>query len=85
MVRQQGPWSAIFFGWTGDLKARKEAHLFGASYAHTNVCDRCCAQQAHKTACAALLHQDFRDSAGHRRANLTHASYMLANADRLPP
>jgi hypothetical protein len=84
-LQPDGAWSAIFFAWTGDLKARREAHLFRASYAHTYVCDRCCAQQAHKTACAALLYQNFHDSAGHRLTCLSHGTYLRAHADRLSP
>jgi hypothetical protein len=78
-------WSGLFFAWTGDLKARREAHRFSASYQHTNVCDTCCAQQATQSATPSLLYQDFRDTAAHRRTRITQETYLLANAGRLSP
>ena len=78
-------WSAVFFAWTGDLKARKEAHRFAASYQHTNVCDMCCAQQATQSATPSLSCQDFRDTAAHRRTRITQETYLLANVGRLSP
>ena len=83
--RLPGGWSAIFFAWTGDLKARKEAHRFTGSYAHTFVCDSCCAQQAHQSASSMLLYQNFGDDAAHRSTRISHQTYLAANVDRLSP
>ena len=78
-------WSAVFFAWIGDLKARKEAHRFSASYAHTFVCDSCCAQQAHRSASSELLYQRFDDDAPHRATRISHQTYLAANVGRLSP
>jgi hypothetical protein len=83
--RLAGGWSAIFFGWIGDLKARKEAHRFSGSYAHTFVCDSCCAQQANQNATTELLYQNFHDDAAHRSTRISHQTYLAANVDRLSP
>jgi hypothetical protein len=78
-------WSAVFFAWQGDLKARKEAHRFGQSYMHGYCCDRCMAQQPHRGAVPDLLYGDFSDSAGHRGTRITQKAYLLSNMHKLSP
>jgi hypothetical protein len=78
-------WSAAFFAWQGDLKARKEARRFSQSFMHSYCCDKCLAQQPHRGAVPQLLYGDFSDSAGHRGTRMTQKAYLSSNMHKLSP
>jgi hypothetical protein len=63
-----GPYKAVFGGWKGDLKARREGHACSASFQSREVCDSCRALQPFSSVVAdparrPFLYTDFSPTA----------------------
>ena len=79
-----GQWKALYFGWHGDTKARREAHAFCQHYNSTYMCDECFAVQNYPRAPKILLYQNFGPDAMHLMTRFGHKDYMKIFRVRSP-
>ena len=69
-----GHWRAVYFGFRGDEKARKETNAFQRSYQHSKICMYCCAEQHNKQLIPEMLYKNFHSSAAHRLSPISPSS-----------
>jgi hypothetical protein len=69
--------TAVFVGWKGDGKARKECHFFFTrNWSCRNCCDECHATQPFARTPPDLLYTDTRPTANWRATFISHESYV---------
>ena len=64
-------WTACYFGYRFDEKARKETNFLERSYQHSYVCMYCMAQKVHKNWEPELCYKNFHEHAAHRMATIS--------------
>ncbi len=75
-----GGYRAVYVGWKGDQKARKNEHCFKRAWDSTFVCVDCAACQPFKAGPEALWFTHVGPDACWRTTTITHESYMAVDA-----
>lgn len=74
--RLAGNYKFAYFGFKGDLKARKESHFLERSYLHTKICETCLAERPSKRGQPLMEFKNFYPDAAFWMTELSHTDFL---------